>query len=152
MVKHDFRSNSANIDLMTLNGGTVASGGVALSVIDTSSFEKFIISLVTFSVTGANVKLLKITQSDRLDMTDEIDVPVSKMVDRDGITGQQVVDNFKGIVGEIGKTVTLGVIDTKRYIKIWVSGDGGPATVVGTLFGSHEDYLKPQVLPTEMEV
>lgn len=98
----------------------------------TGSFENYSQEPLTF--------VDKITQSDYANMSDEIDVPESKII------GTLPVINPADYPNNFGEMPSVSVVDTKRFLKVYVNYKGGEQGLTASLYISA--FLDQKIKPS----
>ena len=146
----DGRSQKYVYNLGSFVGNDIDGGnGWSSPIIFVGNTSELMFRVLVLNATGVPIVFNKITQSDKSDMSDAVDLPIDKIVAPNGESGQAAIDQLKILAIPATQQKSIGVYATKRYIRFYLKGSGGVANVTGVIYAIGTKYYNPTVKPNQ---
>lgn len=153
MAMKDTRSKIRVFKNATDGDKTIPSDGSAETLkIDTTNLNSLTYYVSSLKVDDFPYKIAKVMESDSSDMSGANEVSVGKFTATYGDTlyiGQDAFDLFRQDLNELNVLKNLSIRDTKRWVKLYYTGEGGVAKVNFNSYAVLFYKTLPSVLPDE---
>lgn len=120
--------------------------------IDTTNLNSLTYYVSSLKVNDYPFKVAKVMESDNADMSGANEVSINKFTATYGdtlYTGQEAFNLFRQDLNELNVLKNLSVRDTKRWVKLYYTGEGGISEINFNSYAILFYKTLPSVLPNE---